>query len=48
MGLKHQQYWKGGGTRMTDMYLSILRSMGIAEESFGDSRGTLGNSIFPA
>jgi hypothetical protein len=47
MGLKHQQYWKSGGTRMTDMYLSILRSMGIAEESFGDSRGTLNNSIFP-
>ena len=47
MGLKHQQYWKSGGTRMTDMYLSILRSMGIAEESFGDSRGTLSNSIFP-
>jgi hypothetical protein len=46
MGLKHRQYWKGGG-RMTDMYLSILHSMGIAEESFGDSRGTLSNSIFP-
>ena len=48
MGLKHRQYWKSGGTRMTDMYLSILHSMGIAEESFGDSRSTLSNSIFPA
>ena len=47
MGLKHRQYWKSGGTRMTDMFLSILHSMGIAEESFGDSRGTLSNSIFP-
>ena len=48
MGLKHRQYWKSGDTRMTDMYLSILHSMGIAEESFGDSRATLSNSIFPA
>ena len=47
MGMKHRQYWKKDGTRMTDMFLSILHSMGIAEESFGDSRGTLNNSIFP-
>ena len=45
MGLKHGQFKDGGG-RMTDMYLSILHSMGIEESSFGDSRGTLGNSIF--
>ena len=32
---------------MTDGYLSILRSMGIKEESFGDSRGTVSDSIFP-
>ena len=47
MGLKHRQYWKSGGARMTDVYLSILRSMGIKEESFGDSRGTVSDSIFP-
>ena len=46
MGLKHGRYLEGGG-RMTDMFLSILRSMGIGEESFGDSRGTLRDSIFP-
>jgi hypothetical protein len=46
MGLKHGQYWTGR-TRMTNMFLSILHSMGIEEESFGDSRGTLSNSIFP-
>ena len=46
MGLKHGQYWTGR-TRMTNMFLSILHSMGIEEESFGDSHGTLGNSIFP-
>ena len=45
MGLKHGQYHQAGG-RMTDMYLSILHSMGIGEESFGDSRGTLRDSIF--
>ena len=45
MGLKHGQYHQAGG-RMTDMYLSILHSMGIEEESFGDSRGTLGDSVF--
>ena len=45
LGLKHGQYWTGS-TRMTNMFLSILHSMGIEEESFGDSHGTLGNSIF--
>lgn len=46
MGLKHGQYSRGR-TRMTNMFLSILHSMGIEEESFGDSHGTLSNSIFP-
>ena len=45
LGLKHGQYWTGR-TRMTNMFLSILHSMGIEEKSFGDSHGTLGNSIF--
>jgi len=31
---------------MTDMFLSMLHSMGIEHESFGDSRGTLSDSIF--
>ena len=45
MGLKHGRYWRRG-TRMTNVYLSILRSLGIDEESFGDSQGTLSDSIF--
>ncbi|HEY4284410.1 MAG TPA: DUF1552 domain-containing protein, partial [Chthoniobacterales bacterium] len=49
MGLKHGTYWKSAGdseTRMSNVYLSILHSMGIEEESFSDSTGTLSGSIF--
>ena len=48
MGLKHGQYWKSteGETRMSNVYLSILHSMGIGEEAFSDSTGTLSGSIF--
>lgn len=46
MGLKHGVYWKNGETRMSNMYLSMLRAMGIEQESFADSTGTLTNSIF--
>jgi hypothetical protein len=45
MGL-HGAYWRDGQTRMSNMYLSILRSLGVEEESFSDSTGTLSNSIF--
>lgn len=45
MGLKHGRFWSGR-TRMTNLFLSILHSMKIEEESFGDSRGTLSSSIF--
>ena len=45
MGLKHGQYTKGRN-RMTNLFLSMLHSMGIEEESFGDSQGTLSDSIF--
>ena len=31
---------------MSNMYLSILRAMGIEEESFSDSTGTLTTPIF--
>ena len=49
MRLKHGRYWKDAEreTRMTNLHLSILRSMGLAEESFADSTGTISNSIFP-
>ena len=46
MGLKHGTYWRAGETRMANMYVSILRSLGIGQESFADSTGTVGGSIF--
>lgn len=46
MGLKHSGYWRNDDTRMANVYLSILRSMGIEQESFSDSTGTVSNSIF--
>jgi len=46
MGLKHGRYWRDGETRMSNVYLSIIRSMGIEVESFADSTGTLTDSIF--
>ena len=46
MGLKHGLYWRNGEHRMSNMYLSILRSLGIEQESFADSTGTLTNPIF--
>jgi hypothetical protein len=48
MGLKHGKYWRDGQTRMTNVFLSILRSMGIEQDSFADSTGVLQNSIFSA
>jgi len=49
MSVKHGAYWKDASreTRMTDLHLSILRTMGIEEETFSDSMGTISNSIFP-
>jgi hypothetical protein len=46
LGLKHGTYWRSGETRMSNMYLSILRSLGIEQESFADSTSTLSGSIF--
>jgi hypothetical protein len=48
MGLKHGTYWRKPGTPMSNVHLSILRSMGIEEPSFSDSTGVLGDSIFAA
>jgi hypothetical protein len=48
MGLQHGTYWRSGERTMANMYLSILRSMGIQNESFADSTGVLGDSIFSA
>jgi hypothetical protein len=46
LGLKHGTYWRNGESRMSNMYLSILRSLGIQEESFSDSTGTLNSPVF--
>jgi hypothetical protein len=46
MGLKHGGYWRNGETRISNVYLSILRSMEIEQGSFSDSTGTVSNSIF--
>jgi len=46
MGLKHGTYWRQDGTRMSNMYLSILRSMGIELDSFADSTSTLTSPVF--
>jgi hypothetical protein len=46
MGLKHGVYWRNGETRMSNVHLSMLRSLGIEQESFSDSAGTLSGSIF--
>jgi len=46
MGLKHGQYWRQGETRMSNLYLSILRSLGIQSEAFADSTGVLHDAIF--
>jgi hypothetical protein len=46
LGLRHGAYWRKDDTRMSNLYLSILRSLGIEQESFADSTGSLSDSIF--
>ena len=46
MGLRHGTYWRNGETQLSDLYLSILRSMNIEVETFADSTGTISDSIF--
>lgn len=46
LGLKHGTYWRNGETRMANLYLSILHTLGIEQESFADSTSTLSSSIF--
>jgi hypothetical protein len=48
MGLTHGTYWREDGMRMSNVHLSIMRSMGIEQESFSDSTGTVSGSIFKA
>jgi hypothetical protein len=46
MGLKQGMYWRQDGARMSNMYLSIIRAMGIEQESFADSTSTLTSPVF--
>ena len=46
LGLKHGQYWRQDDSRLSNLYVSILRSMGIPQESFADSTGTLSSPVF--
>ncbi|MGI9474614.1 MAG: DUF1552 domain-containing protein [Rubripirellula sp.] len=46
MGLKHGSYWRDGETRMSNLHLSILRSLGIEQDAFSDSTSALSGSVF--
>lgn len=46
MGLRHGAFWKSNEARLSNVYLSILRSLEIPAENFADSTGTAGNAIF--
>lgn len=46
MGLKHGNYWRKDDARMSNLYLGILRAMGIGTESFADSTGVLDSPVF--
>ncbi|WP_010588421.1 DUF1552 domain-containing protein [Schlesneria paludicola] len=46
MGLSHGKYWVAQHTPMSNVYLSILRSMQIEEASFSDSSGVVRDSVF--
>ena len=46
MGLKHGLYHQDGTTKMSNMFLSILHSMGIEQNRFSDSSGTALGTLF--
>jgi len=46
MGLKHGVHWRTEKGKLSNLYLSILHSLGIEVESFADSTGGLRDSIF--
>jgi hypothetical protein len=46
MGLKHGTYWRQDDSKLSNMFLSILRSMELEVENFADSTGTIANNIF--
>jgi hypothetical protein len=47
LGLKHGNYWRAGEeTRLSNLYVSILRALEVEQETFADSTGTLTTPIF--
>ena len=46
MGLQHGSFHEEGKTRMANLQLSILQSMGVEQDSFADSQGTFTESVF--
>ncbi len=46
LGIRHGSYWRHGENRMSNLYLSILRSLRIDQSSFSDSTGTLAQDVF--
>ncbi len=47
MGLKHGSYWRAASeTRMSNVHLSILRAIGVEQEGFSDSTGTVNSPVF--
>jgi hypothetical protein len=47
LGLKQGQYWRPDTeTRMSNLYVSILRALEVDQEEFADSTGTLSSPVF--
>jgi hypothetical protein len=46
LGLRHGSYWRQDEGKMSNLYLSILQSLGIEASNFADSTGTLATDVF--
>lgn len=46
LGIRHGTHLRHGKTPMANLYLSILRTLAVEQETFGDSTGVLRDSIF--
>ena len=46
LGLAHGRSVRDGEKRLANLYVSILRALGIGQESFADSTGPLGDPVF--
>ena len=46
MGLRHGNFWRTGENRMSNLYLSLLHSLGIPQDGFADSTGPLSCPLF--